>query len=100
MVMSRDENARRNHNIKIDNSSFERVEEFRYLGTTIKNQDSIHEEIKSSLKSGNAPLSFVQNLLFSSLLAKNIKIKIYSTVILPVVLYGCQNLVAHVEEEM
>jgi len=47
MVMSRDQIAGRSHNIKIDNSSYERVEEFKYLGTTLTNQNSIHEEIKS-----------------------------------------------------
>jgi len=45
MVMSRDQNAGRNHSIKTDNSSFEKVEESRYLGTTITNQNSIQEEI-------------------------------------------------------
>jgi len=76
--------------MKIDNSSFERVEEFKYLETTLTNQNSIQEEIKSRLKSGNACYHSVQNLLSSSLLSKNLKIKIYRTKILPVVLYGCK----------
>jgi len=76
--------------MKIENSSFERVEEFRYLGTTLTNQNSIQEEIKSRLKLGNACYRSVQNLLSSSLLSKNLKIKIYRTIILPVVLYGCE----------
>jgi len=50
MLMSRDENAGRSHNTKIDNSSFERVEESKYLGTTLTNPNSIQEEIKSRLK--------------------------------------------------
>jgi hypothetical protein len=54
MVMSRDQDAGRNHNSSIDNSSFERVEEFKYLGTTLTNQNSIQEEVKNRLKSGNA----------------------------------------------
>ena len=54
MVMSRDQNARRNHGMKIDNSSFERVEQLKYLGTTLTNRNSIQEEIKSRLQSGNA----------------------------------------------
>jgi len=52
--------------------------------------NSIQEEIKSRLKSGNACYHSVQNLLSSSLLSKNLKIKIYGTIILPVVLYGCE----------
>ena len=69
MVMSRDQNARRSHSIKIDNSSFERVEEFKYLGTTLADQNSIQEEIKSRLKSRNVCYYSVQNLLLSSLLS-------------------------------
>jgi len=49
-AISRDQS----HGIKTDNSSFEMVEQFRYLGTTITNQNSIQEEIKSRRKSGNA----------------------------------------------
>ena len=76
MVMSWDRNARRGHSVKIDNSSIERVEEFKYLGTTLTDQNSIQEEIKSRMKSGNACYYSVQNLLSSSLLSKNLKIKI------------------------
>jgi len=72
------------------NSCIERVEEFKYLGTTLTHQNSIQEEIKSRLKLGNACYYSVQNLLSSSLLYKNLKIKIYRTIILPVVLYGCE----------
>jgi len=77
IVMSQDQNAGQSHNIKTDNISFERLEQFKYLGTTLTYQNSIHEEIKSRLKSGNACYHPVQNLLSSSLLSKNIKIKIY-----------------------
>jgi len=87
MVMSRDQNAGRIHSVRIDNSTFERVEGFKYLGTTLTNQNSIGEEIKSRLRSGNACYHSVQNLLSFRLPSKNLKIKIY---ILPVVLYGCE----------
>jgi len=90
MVMSRDQNAERTHSMKNDNSSFERVDGFKYLGTTLTNQNSIQEEIKSRLKLGNACYHSVQNLLSSNLLIKNLKIEIYRTIILPVVLYGCE----------
>jgi hypothetical protein len=82
--MSREQRAERSHSIKTVDSSFERVEEFKYLGTTLTiplrveefkylgttltNQNSIQEEIKSRLKSGNACYHSVQNLLSSSLL--------------------------------
>jgi hypothetical protein len=54
MVMSRDQNAGQNENIQIGNKSFETVEQFKYLGINLTNKNSIHEEIKSRLKSGNA----------------------------------------------
>jgi len=60
------------------------------VGTTLTNQNSIQEEIKSRLKSGNACYHSVQNRLSSSLILKNLKIQIYRTIILPVVLYGCE----------
>ena len=88
MVMSRDQNAGRNHSVRIDNSTFERVEEFKYLGTTITIQNSIREEIKSRLRSGNACYHSVQNLLSSRLLSRKLKIKIYRTIILPAVCMG------------
>ena len=80
--MSRDQNAGRIHSMKMDNGSVERVEEFKYLGTTLTNQNSIEEEIKSRLKLGNACYYSVQNLLFSILLSKTLKIKIHRTIIL------------------
>ena len=75
------------------------MEEFKYLGTTLTNQNSIQEEIKSRLKSGNACYHSVRNLLSSSLLSKNLKIKIYRTIILPVVLYGCETWLLALREE-
>jgi hypothetical protein len=91
MVMSRDQNAGQNGYIQIGNKSSETVKRFKYLGTTLTIQNSIHEEIKSRLKLGNACYHSVQNLLSSSLLSKNVKIQIYRTIMLPVVLYGCES---------
>ena len=53
MVMSRDQHAVQNHNIYIGNKSFEKVEYFTYLGTSLMNHNSFHEEIKCRLQSGN-----------------------------------------------
>jgi hypothetical protein len=98
-LISHNQDAGQNHNIKLDNKSFERVEQFKYLGTTLTYQNSIQEEIKSRLKSGNACYHSVQDLLSSSLLSKNTKIKICRTIILPVVLYGCETWFLTLREE-
>jgi len=63
MVMYGDQNAGRSHNIKIDKNSFEMVEEFKHLGTTLTNQNSMQEEMKSRLSLGNSCHHSMQNLL-------------------------------------
>jgi UDP-galactopyranose mutase len=74
--MTRDQNAGRSHSIKIEDIFFARVEEFKYLETTLTNQNSIQKEIKNRLKSRNACYHSVQNRLSSSLLSKDLKIKL------------------------
>jgi hypothetical protein len=90
MLLSRHRNAGQKHDIKIANRCFENVAKFKYLGTRATNQNLIKEEIKRGLNSGNACYHSVQNLLSSRLLSRNIKIRIYKTIILPVILYGCE----------
>jgi hypothetical protein len=88
ILLSCHQNAGQNHDIKIANICFESVAQFRYEGMTVTNQTLDQEEMKSRLNSGNACYHSVQKLLSSHLLSKNIKIRIYKTIILPVVLYG------------
>jgi hypothetical protein len=97
--MSRHPNSEQNQNIRIANESFENVAEFKYLGTTLTNQNDIHDEIKNRLNSGNYCSHSVQNLFSSRLISKNPKLKIYKTVILPVVLYGCETWSLTLREE-
>jgi sorting nexin-29 len=99
MVMSRNQNAGQSHDIKIDNKFFERVEEFKDLGRTVMNRNSIHEEIKSRLKLGNTCYHLVQNLLFSRLQSKNRKVRVCRTVIWYVVSYGCETWSLTLREE-
>jgi hypothetical protein len=76
MVIYGDQNAGRSYNIKTDNSSFGMVEKFIHLGTILTNQCSFQEKLKRRLKPANACYHSVQNLLPSSLISKNLKIKI------------------------
>jgi hypothetical protein len=91
--------AGQKQSIKIANRSLEDVVKFNYLGTTLTDQNSIHEEIKSRLNSGNACYHSVQSLLSSRLLSMNVKVKIYKTIIPPVVLYGCETWFLILKEE-
>ncbi|KAJ4431330.1 hypothetical protein ANN_19927 [Periplaneta americana] len=86
MIMSRNQNIVRNGNIKIGDLSFADVEKFKYIGAKITNINDTREKIKHRKNMGNT----VEKLLSSSLLSKNLNVKIYKTVILPVVLYGCE----------
>jgi hypothetical protein len=92
MLLSGHQNVGQSRDIKIKKRSFGDVSQFKYLGMTVTNQHTsmIQEEMKRRLISGIACYHSVQNLLSSRLLSKNLKIGIYGTIILPVVLYGCE----------
>jgi hypothetical protein len=89
MFMAHEHSAGQSQKMKVDNKSFESAAKFTYLRTTLKNQHCIHEEIMSRLNSGKACHHLFKNLLSSSLRSKNIKVKTHKTIILPVVLAGC-----------
>jgi hypothetical protein len=99
MIKYRNSISGQNQNIRIANESFENVAKFKYFRTTLINQNDFHDKIKSRLHSGNACYHSVQNLLTSHLISENLKIKIHKTVILPVVLYGCENWSLTLREE-
>jgi hypothetical protein len=75
MLLSHHQNVGQNWDIKIANISIENVIQFKYLGTTVTNQNLIQEEIKRRLNSGNACYHSFQNLLSSHLLLKNVKLE-------------------------
>jgi hypothetical protein len=97
--MSHHPNSGQNQNIRTANELFENVAKFKYLGTTLTNRNDIHDEIKRRLNSGNACYHSVQNLFSYRLISKNLKIKIYKTIILPVVLYECETWSRTLKEE-
>jgi hypothetical protein len=89
MLMSHSQKVGQKHRIKTGNSSTEDVAKFKHLGTTLTDQNCMHEEIRSRLNLGNAGYHSVQSLLSSHLLSRNVKVKIHKIIILQVVLYGC-----------
>jgi hypothetical protein len=99
MLLSRHQNSGQNRDIKIANRSFETVAQFKYWRTTITDQNLIKGEIKWRWNSDNACCHSVQNLLPSHLLSKNVTIRIYKTIILPVVLYAGENRSLTLREE-
>jgi hypothetical protein len=99
MLPSRLQNGGRHQDTKIANRSFGNVSQFKYLGTTITNQYLIQKEIKRRLDSGNACCHSAQNLPSSRLLSKKLKIRIYMTIILPMVLHGCETWSLTLREE-
>jgi hypothetical protein len=94
-VMSHCQIKGQNYYINAANESFENVAKFKYFGVMVTNLNSLQEEIKSRLNLGNACYHAVQNPLSSHLLSKKIKIRVNKTIILHVVLYGCETLVSH-----
>jgi hypothetical protein len=75
MLVFRDQNAGQNREMKIGNRSFKNVSQFKYLGTTVTNQNLIQEEIKRRFNSDNACYHSVQNLLSPRVKSKNVKAK-------------------------
>jgi hypothetical protein len=94
-MLSRHQNVGQNIDIKIANKSFKKC----HSPNIWERSNLIHEEIRRRMNSGNTSYHSVQNLLSSRLLAKNVKIRIYKTIILPVVMYGCENWYLTLREE-
>jgi hypothetical protein len=90
MLMPRSHKPGQKHGIEIATRSFEGVAKFKYLGKALTDKHCMQEEIKSRLNLGTACTHSVQSLSSSRLLSRDVKVKIYKTTILPVVLCGCE----------
>jgi hypothetical protein len=87
MLLSRHHNLGKNLHITIANRLFENMSHFKYLESTLTTQNLIHEKIQRRIDSGNVCYHSVQNLLSYRLLSKSFKIRICTTIVLPVVLH-------------
>ena len=96
MVLSQDQNAGRSHHVKIYYSSCERVEQVKYLWTTIPDQNSIQQEIKSRQNQGVFAIIRCRTFVFS-LQQQNINLKIHRTIIMLVGIIQVAKVVAHIE---
>jgi hypothetical protein len=90
MLILRNQKLGKMHTITIAKRFFEDVAKFKYLRPKLMDQNYMQEDIKSRLNPENACYHSVQSLLSSRLLSRNLKFKIYKTIILPVVMYGCE----------
>jgi hypothetical protein len=100
MLMSRNQKIGQNHSIKIAYRFFEDVGTFRYMGTTLTDQNCMHRKINRRRNSGNACYHLVQSLLSSRLLSSNLKVKIHRAVILPVLYMGMELGLLHIEKSI
>jgi hypothetical protein len=99
MLLAPHQNAHQNRDIKITNTLFENVSQFKYVGKTVTNKYLIQKEIKRRLISGTDCYHSVQNLPSSRLLSKNVEIRIHKTIILPLGLYGYEILSLTLRQE-
>jgi hypothetical protein len=90
MMLSRLQNVGQNRRKTNSKQMIRKCVTVQIFGATVTNPNLIQEEIKRRLNSGNACYHSVQNILSSRLLSKSVKIRIYKTTNMPVVLYGCE----------
>lgn len=90
MRMSRNTRVRSPQNITIADFNFEGVENFKYLGILLRNDNSMHHCVQDRIRAGNACYFAHKKLLQSKLLSKKLKTSLYKTIIRPIVTYGCE----------
>jgi len=76
--------------INIENKEIEQVKSFKYLGSTVNTDSKIEEEIKERIALGNKAFFANKKIFQMKLISKNAKLKLYFSVIRPVVTYACK----------
>ena len=99
MITSRQQNIIQNQNMVIEILPFENVENFKCLGVTVTNTNDIGEDIKRRINTRNACCYSLEKILSSHLFSKKLKVNTYKTIILPVILYGCETWSLTLREE-
>ena len=84
------EKTTQRNKLEIDNMSFESVQSFKYLGSTVNQNNTIEEEIKERLIAGNKTFYANQKMFQNRLLSKKSNLKLYWTLIRPIVTYACE----------
>lgn len=90
LTLDRKQGSRIGQNITIDDYNFEVVQSFRYLGSIINTDNDVDEEIKTRLMQGNRCFYALKHLFRNSLVSRNTKLRLYKTLIRPIVMYGCE----------
>jgi len=81
---------RKEKHLQIYNYEFERVGEFKYLGSMITENSDENTEIKAGIMAANRSYYSVLPLLRSKAVSRTTKIRTYKTIIRPVVLFGSE----------
>ncbi|KAL1462186.1 hypothetical protein WDU94_014046 [Cyamophila willieti] len=89
MYFTREE-RRRKEKLDIGEDKYERVDKFRYLGSNLDEKNRMEEEILEKIKIGNRTRFALKKMMSSKLLSRTSKVRIYKSLILPVLLYGAE----------
>ena len=102
LVMSRDRQAEDENPLEVDGLHFRSVTEFRYLGSTVTHDNDTSYEINARIQGGNRCLYALGHLFRSKSLSRHAKLRIYNSVIRPIVLYACEtwNLTVRAQERL
>ena len=83
-------NDANNHKIKIDNEEIEEVDKFTYLGAIVSNEGGSTEDLKNRIGKARSTFARLRNIWKSKKIRRGTKIRLYKTLVLPVLLYGSE----------